>query len=122
MSKFINLTPHAVRLRTDAANTAPTAAESDIIIASSGVARVATTPGKEIGSADGVALYGRTVFGEVEGLPAPAPGTIFIVSALVAGRVTGRDDVFAPGTGPKDGAVRDEKGQIYAVTRLVQAG
>ena len=33
--------------------------------------------------------------------------------------VAGRSDVVGPGTGPADGAIRNEKGQIVAVTRLI---
>jgi hypothetical protein len=39
----------------------------------------------------------------------------------VAGRLRGRPDVFSPGTGPRDGAIRDKQGRITGVTRLIQA-
>jgi hypothetical protein len=60
---------------------------------------------------------------EVEGLPPflpPEEGIFFIVSALVGAHmsVRGRGDVLVPGTGPRDGAIRDNKGHIVAVTRL----
>lgn len=49
-----------------------------------------------------------TSFGEVEGLPEPQEGTIFIVSALVAQALRGvRDDLVIP-----DDTVRDEQGRI----------
>ena len=118
---FINLTPHAVNLR--ASNGA------DIVIPSGGVARVSTTAPSLIGEEGGIPLYSAPRFGEVEGLPPPSPGVFYIVSGLVAGRCAGRADVFAPGTGPADGAVRSEggpglppKGAILAVTRLNAAG
>jgi hypothetical protein len=57
----------------------------------------------------------------VEGLPPPERDTILIVSALLAVAVPGRTDVFYPGTGPGDGAVRDSQGRVQAVTRLIQA-
>lgn len=126
----VNLNPHPVRLRLRVVNTAAEPDPTDIVVeprrgsdGKSSPARVSTTPGKPLAPIEGVAVFGRTIYGAVEGLPAPEPGTIFIVSALVAGRpeVAGRDDVFVPGTGPRDGAVRDANGQIYAVTRLVQA-
>lgn len=44
-----------------------------------------------------------------------------IVSGLVLAACAGRTDVFGPGTGPKDGALRDSKNQIVAVTRLIAA-
>lgn len=129
MTTFTNLNPHAIRLRVNTANTTAEPDATDIVVeprkgadGKSNPARVSTTPGGPIGDADGVALFGATKFGEVEGLPDPEVGTIYIVSGMVAGRVVGRDDVFCPGTGPKDNTVRTAEGQIYAVTRLVQAG
>jgi hypothetical protein len=48
----------------------------------------------------------------------------YVVSGIVGAalRATGstRRDVLCPGTGPNDGAVRNEAGHIVAVTRLVQ--
>lgn len=131
--KFVNLTPHFVRLRGNVANTAAEPDPADIVVSpctdENGAlvpARVPSTTGGRLLDFDGIAAYGRTEYGEVEGLPRPAKDTIYLVSIMFAGRVGDRDDVFIPGTGPKDGAVRypegDEKrGQIYAVTRLVQA-
>ena len=61
-------------------------------------------------------------FGEVEGLPEPETYTTFLVSAMVLDRVAktmpnrAGVDVFAPDTGKT--AIRDEKGNIVAVTRL----
>lgn len=126
---IINLNPHPMRLRINA-NPAPVADPSDIVVQPSlGIdgksipARVSSTAGPLTGDINGVPAYGRTAWGTVEGLPEPKPGTIYIVSALVGGRpeVTGRDDVFVPGTGPRDGAIRTVEGQIFAVTRLIKA-
>ena len=114
---IVNLTPHAIVVLRDDGLGCLEGAE----FAPSGVvARVASTPGVKL-PGDDLPLFTSTNFGEVEGLPAPQAGTIFIVSALVAGRCVGRADVFSPGTGPNDGAVRNGKGQIAAVTRLIQA-
>jgi len=130
MAKFVNLCPHLLRLRRNAANVAAEPDTNDIVVDSvkgfdgkPAPARVSTTPGGRLADVNGVAAYGPTTFGVVEGLPEPQDGVVYLVSALVAGRpeVAGRNDVFVPGTGPKDGAVRDGAGQIYAVTRLVQA-
>ena len=77
-----------------------------------------------VGTADDLVLC-RSDAGDggwsLHGLPPPVPGTIYVVSAMVAARCAGRDDVFAPGTGPQDAAIRDAGGQVYAVTRLIQA-
>ena len=53
------------------------------------------------------------------------PQPIYIVSLIVLTRVS-RNDVFAPGTGPQDGAIRfpaghPQAGQVEAVTRLIAA-
>ena len=59
----------------------------------------------------------RRALGAVTGLP--EEGEPCLVSALVLAAVPGRAGVFAPDTGPS--AVRNEHGQIVAVTRLVAA-
>jgi hypothetical protein len=106
---FVNLTPHAVTIRVG---------DRDIVIPPSGrVVRVASreVPGDSVGDIPTV----RREWGAVEGLPDPAPETIYLVSSLVLEHVQGRDDVVAPDTGPT--AVRDAAGQIVAVRRLVRA-
>ena len=112
---LINLTPHALTL------IAPTG-EHHIIPPSGTVARVGSTPGT-VGARDGFPclVASPTTFGEVTGLPAPQDGTAFIVSGMVGSALAGRGraDVFVPGTGPNDGAVRNEAGHIIGVTRLV---
>jgi hypothetical protein len=111
MTNIINLTPHSLTLRTNNGE--------DIVIPPSGtVARVSCKSGS-LTEVEGIPIPVASVdaFGEVEGLPPPAPNTYYIVSALVGARVA-RSDVFTPGTGPNDGAVRNEKGHIIAVTRL----
>ena len=52
-------------------------------------------------------------FGEVEGLPEPQEGTIYIVSNLVAQAVPDREDVFFP-----DDIVRDSQGNIIGCRAL----
>jgi hypothetical protein len=113
--KMINLTPHTIVLQ------APNG--DRFSIPSSGVARVLQTAGQAF-SMLGVPVpcFTAPVFGEVQGLPAPEDDTIFICSLLVCQALKGsRPDVFQPGTGPSDGAVRNEKNQIEAVTRLNQS-
>ena len=128
--KFANLNPHPLRLRVNAANTSAEPDETDIVVpprlgadGKPAPARVSTTPGGALPPIGGVPAFDRTAYGAVEGLPAPEADTIYLVSALVGGRpeVADRQDVFVPGTGPRDGVVRDAQGQVYAVTRLVRA-
>jgi hypothetical protein len=113
---IINLTPHSLNL------VSPNG-ETTTIQPSGQVARVASQSGQEIFLGPGLSclVFSAPTWGEVEGLPGPQADTIYIVSGLVAGRLNGRPDVFSPGTGPKDGAVRDEQGRITGVTRLIQS-
>lgn len=106
----VNLTPHAIVVRQ--------LDGSDLTFPPSGkVARVDELPAKIVGDVDGIKILSRTVFGEVIDLPEPTEGVGYIVSGLVAG-VVYRADVFAPATGPKDGALRNDKGHIIAVVAL----
>lgn len=112
--KLINLTPHAVTVQGPAGS---------ITVEPSGtVARVATEE-QDAGTVNGVPVVTRQ-FGEVQGIPSDteldAQGYDgALVSALVLSALEGqgRARVFAPDTGPS--AVRNEDGQIVAVTRLV---
>ena len=111
---LVNLTPHPIVLLGADGN-------YHAIPASGAVARVSSAPGAlEAVAGVPVPVAGRQTFGAVEGLPAPVEGVIYIVSALVLARCGDRDDVVGPGTGPNDGAIRNEKGHVVAVTRLVR--
>jgi len=101
---FVNLTPHTINIVTDTAN---------VSIAPSGaVARCAATTAP-VAVVEGVSLA-RTTYGEVEGLPPPSAGTIYIVSALVRLAVTSREDVASPGD-----LVRDADGKPVGCRGLV---
>lgn len=126
--RIVNLTPHAIVLRTG------DGPETDITIAPSGtVARVTQSPGPQAHGYLGcpVPVYRQGAFNAIEGLPDPEDGVLLIVSGMVASalkeylthhrNVAYRTDVVAPGMGPNDGAIRDDKGHIVAVTRLVRA-
>lgn len=99
---YINLTPHVVRLN-DGREFPP----------SGTVARVSTTY-TEFDS-EGVASVS---FGAVQGLPAPADGTLYVVSAIVA-QAAGRHDVVSPATGHHQAVRRD--GQVWSVPGFVRA-
>ena len=113
---LVNLTPHAITLiGQDGCET--------VVPASGTIARVGSTPGT-VEPRDGFPcmVASPTVFGEVTDLPAPQDGTVFIVSGMVGSALAGRVrriDVFMPGTGPHDGARRNEAGHITGVTRLI---
>ena len=102
-AKFINLTPHTINLNDGSA------------IQSLGVARVSAsfTEFNNFGVC-------QQVFGEVEGLPSPVTGTIYIVSGMVLSALNGaRSDVVAPATGHPD-TKRNDKGHIISVPGFVQ--
>jgi|BioPla2DNA2_1021312.scaffolds.fasta_scaffold03838_2 hypothetical protein len=54
-------------------------------------------------------------FNEIEGLPEKQEGTIYVVSALVAGAAKDRDDLFVP-----NDTVRDENGRIIGCRNLAR--
>lgn len=68
---------------------------------------------------EGIYVY-KVEYGEIEGLPEPEEGKLFIVSAMVleAGRKIGRNDLVAPATGHPE-AIRNEQGQIVSVPGFV---
>lgn len=108
---MINLTPHAIVLRTPAGDTT--------FQPSGQVARVAT-----LSSATGEMVAGvpvvRHTYGPVTGLVRDAQGVPLpcIVSGMVlAALPAGTINVYAPATGAT--AIRDERGQIISVTELV---
>lgn len=111
---LINTTPHDIVLRDDNGGET-TIPKSNLTV------RVASSQGKRNDLA-GVpcACFDADSVGIVEGLPPPMDGVFFLVSGLVGAAMSGsgRDDLLVPGTGPSDGAVRDAKGWIIAVTRL----
>lgn len=104
---IVNLTPHTINIING---------DKDVAIAPSGqVARVSTTT-KVVGAVqvmEGVIIpITVTEFGDVVGLPEPTPGTIFVVSGMVAGQVS-REDVFSPGE-----QVRNDVGQVIGCKTL----
>lgn len=99
--KYINLTQHIVR-RNDGSEYQPSGI----------VARVATVYSDF--DADGIASVS---FGQVNGLPEPEAGTVFIVSAMVASAAK-RSDVVSPATGHKDCVRRD--GNVWSVPGFVR--
>ena len=111
---IVNLTPHAIVVN---GHTFPPCGI---------VARVEQTVSEllETVEVNGVQIpiYSTGKLHDVVGLPTPDGETRYIVSLAVgeALKGTGRHDLLTPGTGPHDSPVRDERGQIVAVTRLKQ--
>jgi len=104
--QLINLTQHVIRLVDDNDGIIEEIQPSGL------VARVATAQ-EIVGSYMGRPIA-RTKFGEIENLPAPEEGKLFVTSSIVAQAAArkGRNDVVAPDTGPS--AVRRE-GQVWGV-------
>ena len=93
---FVNLTPHQIDEQT-----------TGLSIPSSGIARI-KMQSRIIDTIDGVPLFHSYYVGNLEGLPEPVEGTIYIVSALALNAVPAdRTDVVAPGD-----AVRDSEGHV----------
>jgi hypothetical protein len=125
-----NLTPHAIVIRPEAdASNEATLHETDLVIQpyeSGGkkvIARVAqTTEPAFSASVFNVEIpIARTVFGEIENLPDPEDGVLYIVSLPTAQEAArrGRKDVVAPDTGDPRFCIRTEGGQIFATRRLL---
>ena len=107
--KFVNLTPHAIRVRgVDGA-----ASSTDTTIAPSGeVARVSVKTEKT-GNVEGLPVMVQTT-GAVEGLPLMVGGAVFIVSAMVRLAMPDRTDVCSPGV-----LIRDDSGQPVGCVGLI---
>jgi hypothetical protein len=104
---MLNLTPHEIVIRTEA---------GEFRFPPSGtVARVQTIE-MVVGTLESFPVIRREM-GQAEGLPDPSIPCL--VSAMVLSAVPNRPNTFAPDSGPT--AIRNEKGQIIAVTRLVAA-
>lgn len=108
---ILNYTPHEINIRLDD--------DQEVIVPSSGSARVTQIPGEFLYLDGGVPIYGPSIYGETVGLPASQPGVQYLVSLMVAQALPNRSDLLVPGTGPADGAIR-QNGQVVAVTRLIR--
>jgi hypothetical protein len=107
----VNLTPHPITLaQGDRTVTVPPCGT---------VARVATTE-VEVGhvDVDGLDIPVLNLqFGQVEDLPAPREGVLYLVSALVGQACPDRTDVVSPGR-----LIRDDQGRVVAAAALVRGG
>jgi len=99
MANFENLTPHIVRIFGQEGD------EPVLTIPPSGEVARCSVESEQVGEKGGVSLF-ATTFGQVEGLPAPQPDTVYIVSMLVRSAVSERTDVASPGE-----LIRDDEGR-----------
>ena len=113
--KLVNLTSHDVNVFNEAGDSLlhsfPSAGEARVAVTSEPLEPIQT-------DTLSVPVMERQ-FGDVEGLPAPAKDTLYIVSSLVMAQVPLRDDVLAPDTGPGS-VIRDKDGRIVGVRRLTR--
>ena len=120
--EIINLTPHTIVVAADFNS-------SRVEFPSEGIARVSSTATK-VDTVNGIEVV-TTTYGEVEGLPEPQEGVVYLVS-MVVGQVPAiklRPDVLCPDTSPVasirypkgyeiDG--KDMSGLIFGVTRFTK--
>ena len=114
MTKIVNLTPHMVTIMGEgnkfALNIEPSGKLARVSATTVVVGEIEVRT--DIRTTFKVPIT-TTRYGEVEGLPDPAPDTIYVVSSLVAGRVPDREDVFIPNE-----SVRDDEGRIIGCRSL----
>ena len=103
MMRFINVTPHPIVLN-----------DGRVFEPSGIVPRVS-----QVISSFNDDLIATQSFGEIQGLPAPEAGVVFIVSAMVLSAAKDRSDLVAPATNHQD-TVRNEKGHIVSVPGFVR--
>ena len=103
MVRFVNATPHAIQLN-----------DGRVLEPSGIIPRVSQTISEF--DENGIATQS---FGEVEGLPEPETGVVYIVSSLVLSACKDRTDLVAPATNHKD-TKRNEKGHIVSVPGFVK--
>lgn len=102
--QIVNLTPHAIKLVAGFGFVEFPSPENSFNFCRVDVQQ------EKVGELAGARVH-RQVFGKVLGLPEPAPGVTYIVSAMVLAALAGlRADVVAPDTG--EGAIRDGQGRI----------
>lgn len=102
MTKYVNLTPHTVVLN-----------DGREFPVSGMVARVQETYSEFV---DDIA---ETQFGDIEGLPEPKDGVVYIVSGIVR-KAANRRDVVSPATGHPDCVRSEDKKTIISVPGFIR--
>ena len=107
--EIINLTPHNINIVDDKGT------PLRVFEPSGTVARV-NERRMSRGFLDDIRLYAKS-YGEVENLPDPIPGTVFIVSNIVMEAEQNRTDLVCP-----DEFTRDQEGKIIGCKSLWYRG
>ncbi|ACV58114.1 hypothetical protein [Alicyclobacillus acidocaldarius] len=107
MPSIVNLTPHELTF------VGPDGEILARIPPSGQIARISSETDL-VGEVAGLPVY-KTVMGDMEGLPAPQPDTVYVASTLVAQAAVraGRSDVYSPAA-----QVRDSEGRIVGCRGL----
>jgi hypothetical protein len=105
---LVNLTPHPVTLvsETRTLTLHPTGHVARVAVTQTAIPPVVLADGFQVAAS-------APTFGDVVGLPAPASGVVFVVSALVRNAVPDRLDVASPGD-----LVRDDAGNVLGCREL----
>ncbi len=113
--KLVNVTPHPLRIRLNAANKEATPDPTDLILEPSGIMARVSVQSAVAREIDGIPVM-ASVFGDPVGLPEPEEGVIYVGSLPLAQRAAqlGRNDVVSPNTAPKQD-IRDADGRTFAV-------
>lgn len=98
--KIVNKTPHDLRVRIVEENLV-VPLESDVVVSPTLPSVRMSSKSILIGNVNGIPVK-KTVFGELENLPDPVPGVVYVVSTPAAQKAAamGRTDVIAPNTAP----------------------
>ena len=108
LAELVNLCPHEIRLLLE---------HGEVVVEPTGLARCREERepvGSLVTGAGDVPLV-RCRYGEVVGLPDPAPGGLYIVSHLAAQHLPQRHDLLVP-----DHLVRNEVGVVIAAQALAR--
>lgn len=103
--ELVNLTPHDINLINEAGE--------PVLVKASGVLARCKVTTEKVGTINGIKVN-VSHFGDIEGLPEPEEGKIFIVSAMILTALNGtRPDVLGVSE-----YIRDDEGKIVGAKAL----
>lgn len=118
---FVNLTPRIIRIKGVDLNTCEDQTlevqpSGDVAICLTRMSQAKVHRLDQLEYAVSSRTLGKVTLSNGQPFPAPELGKVLIVSSMVQAAMP-RADVLAPDTGPT--AIRDERGNVWAVTRLI---
>ncbi len=108
--KIVNLTPHTLNFYNG--DKVVLSVEPSGLVARADQVR---TPAGQLDADEITIPINTNTYGTVKNLPDPVDGTVYVVSALTAAAVHGRDDVFIV-----DDAVRDDANRVIGARALAR--